>query len=82
MTACRSCGAPVTWATTVNRRRMPVDADPVPDGNLVLAYPSPGAPPLAVVVDPDAPMIDDPPRYRSHFSTCPNADQHRKDNHP
>jgi hypothetical protein len=61
---------------------MPVDPDPVPDGNLVL---TPGGAaisshdvPLAAVVDPAQPTLDDPPRYRSHFATCPNADQHRR----
>jgi hypothetical protein len=58
---------------------MPVDADPVDDGNLTLVYPSPGATPIAVHADPGATLIGDPPRYRSHFATCPNADQHRKD---
>jgi hypothetical protein len=58
---------------------MPVDRDPVPDGNLVLTYPSPGALPLALVVDPAQTMLDDPPRYVSHYVTCPQADQWRKD---
>ncbi len=80
MSTCRSCGARILWATTTNDRRIPIDADPVPDGNLVLTYPSPAAA-LAIVVDPAQPMLDDPPRYVSHFSTCPNADQHRKDTH-
>lgn len=57
---------------------MPIDPDPVTDGNLVLTYPSPGAV-LAIVVDPDQLSIDDSPRYVSHFATCPNADQHRKE---
>lgn len=78
MSSCRSCRAPIVWASTVNGRSMPVDRDPVPDGNLILTYPSPGSA-LALVVDPDQTMLDDPPRYVSHFVTCPNADQHRKD---
>jgi hypothetical protein len=78
MTACRSCGAAIVWAVTTNNRRMPVDANPVPDGNLTLAYPSPGAAPIAVHADPGALLIDNPPRYVSHFATCEFADQHRK----
>lgn len=61
---------------------MPFDAEPVPDGNVVLTYPSPGGA-LALVVDPDQTSIDDPPRYVSHFATCPNAARHRtREDHP
>lgn len=74
---CRSCRARIRWVSTTHGRSMPIDPDPVPDGNLILTYPSPGSV-LAIVVDPNALMLDDPPRYVSHFSTCPNADQHRK----
>jgi hypothetical protein len=66
------------WATTTNGRRIPLDVAPVPDGNIVLTYPSPGTA-LAIVVDPAQQIIGDGPRYRSHFATCPNADQHRKE---
>jgi hypothetical protein len=46
----------------------------------MLSDPTPGAyAPTAAHVDPDALLLDDPPRFVSHFSTCPNADQHRKD---
>jgi hypothetical protein len=80
MSRCRSCGAAIRWAVTVNGKRMPVDDEPVPDGNLMLSDPTPGAyAPTAAHVDPDALLLDDPPRFVSHFSTCPNADQHRKD---
>lgn len=79
MNTCRSCGARIRWATTANGNRMPIDDEPVPDGNIVLSDPTPGAyAPVALLVDPDAPMLDDPPRFVAHFATCPNADQHRK----
>ncbi len=73
---CGSCRAAIRWVTTTNGRSMPIDPDPVDGGNLVLTYPSPGSA-LAIVVDPEQTMLDDPPRYVSHFATCPNADQHR-----
>jgi hypothetical protein len=83
MTAtCGSCGAPIRWAVTVNGKRMPVDDQPVPDGNLVLSDPTPGAyaPTAAHYVQPDQLTLfgDEPPRFTSHFATCPNADQHRR----
>lgn len=77
MSVCRSCGAPILWAQTVNDRRIPIDADPVDDGNLVLTYPSPGTA-LALVVDPAQTTLGDPPRYISHYVTCPDADSWRK----
>jgi hypothetical protein len=76
MSTCSSCSARIVWADTASGARMPVDAEPVPDGNLVLTYPTPGRA-LALIVDPAQTTIDDPPRYVSHFATCPNADQHR-----
>ena len=78
MSTCRSCAASIVWATPDNGRAIPLDPDAVPDGNLVDVVP--GAPLRRVThVQPNALLIDDPPRYVSHFVTCPNADQHRKD---
>jgi hypothetical protein len=78
---CRSCGAPIRWAVTVNGKRMPVDDQPTPGGN-VSTVPN-GAGPgllLALVHPPGQTTLDaDEPRFTSHFATCPNADQHRKD---
>lgn len=84
MTACRSCGAPIRWAVTVNGKRMPLDEQPDPDGNLVLSDPTPGAyaPTVAFTTQNTLPLPDDPPRFTSHFATCPNADQHRRKDTP
>jgi hypothetical protein len=72
MSACRSCGAPIRWVITVNDKRMPVDDEPVPDGNVLLDGDR------ATVIDPGQLLLDDPPRFVSHFATCPNADHHRR----
>lgn len=82
MSACRSCGAPVVWAVTVDGRRMPVDRDPVDGGNVLLA-PSvePGGSPTATVVGKrvqETLFGDNGPRYVSHFATCPDANRHRR----
>jgi hypothetical protein len=68
MNGCTKCPARVTWALTANGKRMPLDAEPVPGGNLeikdgVIRYvkPEPGV-----------------RRYVSHFVTCPAAAQFRK----
>lgn len=82
MSTCGSCGAEVVWAVTPAGRRMPVDAEPVDGGNVIL---HPGiargdAPTATVVGKAVAPALfgDDAPRYVSHFVTCPNADAHRR----
>lgn len=68
---CRSCGAAVLWAQTENGKVMPVDPAPHPDGNLVLTSIGGG---FQVRVDKAAPGE----KHRSHFVTCPNAEQHRR----
>ena len=87
MSACRSCGAPIEWVRTTNGETMPLDPDPRDDGNLartgsrsttrtgsevdVVRYVDPADLPL--------PGLDPPDRYVSHFTTCPDADQWRRD---
>jgi hypothetical protein len=73
VTACRSCEAEIAWAYTEGGSRMPLDADQVPDGNVV-ALPNGRVRVLKAGEEP-------PPgaaRYRSHFVTCPHASTHRK----
>ena len=36
MNTCRSCGAPILWRETHAGRRMPIDPEPVADGNVVI----------------------------------------------
>lgn len=67
---CRSCGAALLWATTEAGRTMPLDAEPTPTGDFVIY----GATAVKIPRGGTA----DPPRYTSHFVTCPNAAQHRR----
>lgn len=75
MSQCKSCGASIVWAQTVNGKRMPVDELEVTGGNIRLsrAKQDPRDPPLvmATVVKPGEGT------HRSHFSTCPGATTHR-----
>lgn len=71
--ACRSCGEPIIWAFTENGKKIPIDLEPDELGNIQL---SPGLRPTATVVsqggrEPGTKL------HRSHFSSCPHADQHR-----
>lgn len=63
------------WATTPSGARMPLDPEPVPDGNLLARRDSTGQ--LQVRQRVNQAWPDEHPA-RSHFATCPNAGQHRK----
>ncbi len=81
---CRSCGAKIIWTLTAKGTRMPVDAEPVKNGNLVIEK----------IDEPfrahergevnnyrsRAVMVGEGDRV-SHFATCVNADAHRKPRH-
>lgn len=75
MSACRSCGAPIIWATsTETGKRMPVDEAPDPErGNVLLVSGNDG--PETVVLTRAA-IAARPNRNRlhtSHFATCSDA---------
>ncbi len=76
MAKCRSCGAEIRWIVTASGRRMPLDAEPHPEGNIDADGEGTGY----VVKGPQAgdTLIHGRPLYRSHFATCPFAAQHRK----
>lgn len=75
---CRSCKRPVLWTVTAkDAKRMPVDPQPVENGNIELQE-RPGKPPLAHYVPTNAPNLMGTPRHVSHFATCPDRDQWRK----
>lgn len=76
---CRDCDATVQWVTTErNGKAMPLDIDPVDNGNVVLIGTTVGmrARVFGVGVTPDVPGA----RRTSHHATCParakRADPH------
>lgn len=70
------CRAPIVWAITGSGKRMPVDADPHPDGNVMLT--GHGDSVVATVVNPNHPPLGGwGPLHHSHFTTCPAADRWR-----
>lgn len=85
---CRSCKASIEWAVSEGkRRRLPVDAVPVADGNILLRHVHRGTPPVAHVVGADeraelerqaANRGDELRLFKSHFATCPQAAEHRR----
>lgn len=69
------------WAVTPNGQTIPVDVDPVEDGNLFITR-------QGDVTEAVSCSTNDPrakrgraqgwDQYKSHFATCPDADQHRR----
>lgn len=70
---CRSCKAKGFWVQTTKGKRMPVDAEPVVAGNLMVRQRQHRIP-LAVYVTPN-PSVK---CYISHFVTCPQRKQWRQ----
>jgi hypothetical protein len=62
MSKCRSCGAEIRWVMMDSGRKMPLDVKRI---TIIEEDPETGA---ARIVS----------GYQSHFSTCPNADMHRR----
>jgi hypothetical protein len=73
--ACRSCGAPIVWATTPDGKSMPVDGPLTHGGNVVLSIDDHGKV-SAVVLDQES-LFGDGPRHLSHFATCLDAESWR-----
>ena len=73
---CRSCKAPIMWAITEKNRRIPLDPQPCADGNILLQFRGNFLLPLATVHF--AVQLDNPQRFKSHFATCPNSKQWRR----
>ena len=82
MSACRSCSAPIEWALTELGRRMPLDLGVHADGAAVVAGRTPDGTPVVVVLGVDTRDrlrdVGELELRRSHFQTCPHADDWRR----
>lgn len=74
---CRSCGAPMWWATTEAGKAIPLDDQPTPDGNLAVHRDPNGVLHARGLVLDEEPLEHEH-RATSHFATCPHANQHRR----
>lgn len=77
---CAGCGLAIAWRLTRKGAKIPLDPEPVSTGNVILDRQG-----LAVVLDRERIKVlearadrDRWPRYVSHFATCPNRDQFRR----
>jgi len=72
---CSSCAAPIRWVVTLGDKRMPLDVDPHPDGNVVRVV-TDGRVRARVLNGDEMPAQET--AWRSHFVTCPHAAEHRR----
>ena len=80
-THCRSCGAPIIWARTLNGKAMPLDAEPSSAGNITLHDTGdPQAPQARVLAGAD--LFDarsaETTLYLSHYASCPDSEKWRR----
>lgn len=75
---CTRCGQAVSWVKTAKTgRRMPIDREPTPAGNVVLIVPGR----LAVVLadaDRDLAVERGEVVWRAHFANCPYYERTRR----
>jgi hypothetical protein len=83
---CRSCSAEILWVIWPRSGKwMPVDAAPdtrpLPEGGdiLLTLHGGPFGELRAAKWDPGGYEPTPRNRYTSHFATCPNTNQHRRD---
>lgn len=73
VSTCSTCAARIIWCRTITGKRMPVDVDPVPDGNLLLTDELlPTAQSVGRVAAKPGQLL-----YKSHFASCRQAAKHR-----
>lgn len=71
MSACRSCGAEIVWKYTENRKRIPLDAEPNPNGNVYFRHGK------AVVLGAGEFPVGTT-RYMPHHATCPQGKEWKR----
>lgn len=78
-TQCRSCHAAIIWGISAAGKDIPVDAEPVQDGNLQLTPATGilGNKPIVMAVSV-ARRARYSKLYVAHFATCPEADKWRR----
>ena len=82
MSRCGSCNADIEWVMTEKGKRMPMDAEPVEGGNLVLTGATiRGAREVRYLTkkaQPSPLLGESEETYVSHFATCPEAERYRR----
>jgi len=73
MATCKSCGARVRWVESPKGRPMPLDFDPVPNGNVTLSDDAVRRGVVATVWGRTETIPAGLARYVVHPMTCPNG---------
>lgn len=74
---CSSCKADIMWARTSHGKRMPIDPEPRPEGNLAVYRDHMGQIRARTLGEGQEPETYER-RAMPHFATCPNIDRDRK----
>ncbi|MGD9713482.1 MAG: hypothetical protein AB7V46_15660 [Thermomicrobiales bacterium] len=82
---CNRCGRTIRFAPTIKGRRMPIDAEPVENGEFVID-PETGKifehaslqRSMLRAGNPAIELLNSVPRWRSHAETCPASDRRRR----
>ena len=75
---CARCKQPLRWVRTERGKRMPLNPDPVPDGNVAIVDGVVVVLAPAVLSRMRAEGLDKLELYKSHFATCPYAGEFRR----
>lgn len=77
---CRACHAPMMWAITdVTGKRVPLDPEPVADGNVIIvARNRKGTPIVQFLKKGQDPLDSEAARYVTHHVTCTDPESFRK----
>lgn len=73
MSTCRTCGAPMVWARTAKGKRIPLDPEPTPGGNVVYVDDE-----TVAVLGRGAAAQYQGSRYVSHWVTCASPPPRRR----
>lgn len=74
----RGCGEPVVWVLTDDGNPMPIDPDPVPEGNVIVTGQVEPFVLSVRVVRKGETVSEGTARFVSHFSSCPRAANFRR----
>jgi hypothetical protein len=78
VTRCKSCGAPIVWAVSVNTgKALPLDPEAGTEGNVRLEWTRDGTPYVTVLTDKQR-AGHRGALYRSHWATCPDSQSWRR----
>lgn len=80
MSRCRAtdCQRPILWVRTATGKPMPLDPDPVDDGNVIVVRGIAHVYRDAAAAREATPLYPDLPLRKSHHATCPAAADFRK----